>query len=53
MFFWIKETWGKSVWIWNLLFCLVGTFSDLGFMPPYLNIFYGALTYELIAITFF
>ncbi len=22
-------------------------------MPPYLNIFYGALTYELIAITFF
>ena len=48
-----KRNLGKKVWIWNLLFCLVGTFSDLGFMPPYLNIFYGALTYELIAITFF
>ena len=48
-----KRSLGKKVWIWNLLFCLVGTFSDLGFMPPYLNIFYGALTYELIAITFF
>ena len=48
-----KRNLGKKVWIWNLLFCLVGTFSDLGFMPPYLNIFYGALTYELIALTFF
>lgn len=48
-----KRNLGKEVWIWNLLFCLVGTFSDLGFMPPYLNIFYGALTYELIAIIFF
>ena len=48
-----KRSLGKKVWIWNLLFCLVGTFSDLCFMPPYLNIFYGALTYELIAITFF
>ena len=48
-----KRSLGKKVWIWNLLFCLVGTFSDLGFMPPYLNIFYGTLTYELIAITFF
>ena len=48
-----KRNLGKKVWIWNLLFCLVGTFSDLGFMPPYLNIFYGALTYELIAVVFF
>ena len=48
-----KKDLGKKFWICNLLFCLVGTFSDLGFMPPYLNIFYGALTYELIAVVFF
>lgn len=43
---------GKKFWICNLLFCLVGTFSDSWLMPPYLNIFYGALTYELIAVVF-